>query len=149
MRTLRNAAVFTLLNALISMPYALAVDQTGQDFPKSFTCKPVEFYSGGFDFYQVKKAEHSGEPQFVGLRYWQKTTPHGGEKGKPVLRETLALEITSGEMDSVKFSGFESSLGKTDDLVLSAGWDGTPVFITSELFINDMTVRDGRCLKDF
>ena len=52
-------------------------------------------------------------------------------------------------MDSVKFSGFESSLGITDDLVLSAGWDGTPVFITSELFINDMTFRDGRCLKDF
>lgn len=65
MRTLRSAAVFILLNALVSVPYALAVDQTGQDFPKSFTCKPVEFYSGGFDFYQVKKAEHSGEPQFV------------------------------------------------------------------------------------
>jgi hypothetical protein len=124
------------------------IDVSADDFPRSFTCKPVEFYSGGYDFYQVQRVERAGVSQFIGLKYYQNTTPHGIEVGKPVLRDTLDLVVTK-EDDVLRFSGFESSLGYKDDIVLPKDWrSGAGALVQSTLFINDMTFKDGRCLTD-
>ncbi|MCB0403770.1 MAG: hypothetical protein KDD51_03225 [Bdellovibrionales bacterium] len=116
-----------------------------QSFPQDFTCTPDQYYSGGYDFYQITKTELYGETQFKGLQWWQKTSPHGIKTGKPTLTRTITLEAIT-ESDRLRFTGFESFWGTKDDIVLPAEWNGQSVSVTSRLFENDMTFDDGTCV---
>lgn len=116
---------------------------------QQFVCKPLRWYSGGFDFYQVKILKsNEGRPLFVGERYLQPTTPHGMPTGHATLLDEVVLTATLSEIN-VTLSGFENDAGVRDVLTLPRQWDGARVVVRSRLFENDIRDVLGSCERSF
>lgn len=119
--------------------------------PNEFTCKPDEWYSGGFDIFYVTRTESPNEGNvFHGTRYWQATHPHGNLNGKPKI--TGEYELRASVLDSaIRLDGlantFLESVGVgLQSLEIPESWEMGSIQVESELFYNDINGRNGSCI---
>ncbi|MCX6116658.1 MAG: hypothetical protein NT027_03890 [Proteobacteria bacterium] len=118
------------------------VAQSTPNIPIQFTCAPNQFYSGGYNFYQISR---SIDQQYAGIIWWQKTSPHGIKIGKPEIQKSLILKVTEIR-ESFYFEGFTSEWGESDKITIPNNWKGEKIETTSSLFKNDMNFDDGYCV---
>ncbi len=119
---------------------------TAWALPPQFTCKPTNYYSGGFDIYTVKRVLTEENEEYQGIQYWQETTDQGLLVGSPVLMQTIPLTTTQINTQLI-LDGFVSGNERVDSLSLPLDWNGDAIAVESRLFYNDVP-SDGVCRSD-
>ncbi len=134
---------YRCVGVVVFLIYGYLADAT--NLPSGFECMPQNYYSGGYDFYQVRNLDPEATTAMIeGARYFQRTTPHGIKMGMPTLEELVSLTATLDTSGTVKVSGFRNSMGDEDILLLPATWTGDALIVQSKLFHNDL-ISDGIC----
>jgi len=129
---------FISCSTLISPAFAI---------PRDFTCKPLQYYSGGFDvFYVTEITASDGSTSYHGTRYWQATSPHGILIGKPGAVQEYTL-VTYQVDSTLQIDGFSNSVleGELPTLPIPAIWNSGTVNVKCDLFYNEINGSEGLC----